>query len=116
MLYCKTINEEIIVVQPLDDVENSQCIHLVKHGEEPTLSVYMYDDNYEWDWGFDITVPSDYERIKLCIFEMISECDTMVDLGCTLDSIFREMLDDILIVDIDECEDCCGCEGCGYYQ
>ena len=116
MIYCKTINEEIIVVRPLDDIDNAKSIQLTKHGEEPTLSVYMCDGDYDWDWGFDISVPSNYERVKLCVFDAINACDTMAQLGCVLDSLFREMLDDILIVDIDECEDYCDCKYCGNLQ
>lgn len=116
MLYCKTINEENIVVHPLDDVNIYDYVRLMKHGEEPTLTVYICDGKYDWDWCFDISNPSDYERVKLCVFDAICECDTMEELGCMLDAIFREVFDDILIVDVDECEDCCDCEYCGYLQ
>ena len=116
MIYCKTINDEVIVVRSLNDIDNIQSIRLIKHGEEPSFSVYMYDGEYDWDWCFDMTNPSDYERVKIYIFALINECDTMAELGYELDSIFRELFDDILIVDVDECEDCCSCDYCNYLQ
>ena len=101
---------------PMDNIDSYECVRLIKYGDETALSVYVYDGKYEWDWAFDISNPSDYERIKLCVFDVICECDTMEELACMMDALFREAFDDILIVDVDECESCCECEYCGYSQ
>lgn len=114
MLYCKTINKEAILVHPMNDVANHQYVELTKYGDEPTFSVYMFDDENEYFWEFDMCNPSDYERVKLCIFDSICECDTMEELGCMLNAIFEEVFGEILLVE--DCADCIDCEGCGFYQ
>ena len=110
MIYCQTINEEHIAVHPMDNMKNTQFIYLTKCGNEPMFLVSMNDcEGDEWYWEFDMTCPSDYERVKLNIFNAIFECDTMVELAYTLDEIFKDGFEDILIQE--ECE--CDCPYCG---
>lgn len=111
MIYCETLNAECIAVHPLDDIDSTQYVELVKYGDEPKLAVWI-GDNDEWTWEFDLTCPSDYERIKLTVFDAVFVCDTMFELADALDSVFKNEYPDILIED--EC-DCCGCcGGCKY--
>lgn len=110
MIYCQTINKECVAVHPLDDINNTQYVELVRHGNIPLLAVWMYDGEDEWVWEFELFNPSDYERIKMNIFDAIFACDTMFELADALDAIFRGSFEDILIVD--ECDGCNGCAKC----
>ena len=114
MIYCKTINVERIAVHPMDDVNNTQFIELTKYGDEPVFSVDVCDGEFQYFWEFDMSEPSDYERVKLCIFDMICNCNTMEELVYTLDVIFRDWFEEILIEDRYEC--CADCDGYGYLQ
>lgn len=119
MIYCQTINKECIAVHPLDDINNTQHVELVKYGDTPMFAVYMYDGEDEWVWEFEMYTPSDYERVKMNIFDAIFVCDTMLELAEALDAIFENDFDDILIRNEDgECEGCEGCEEdcCKYNQ
>lgn len=111
MIYCQTINKEYIAVHPLDDINNTQYIELVKHGDAPIFSVWLDDGEFEWSWEFEMFNPSDYERVKYNIFEIMFECDTMLELAEALDDLFNDEFEDILIVD-----KCDGCEGCNKYN
>ena len=114
MIYCKTINVERIAVHPMDDASNTQFIELTKYGDETVFSVDMCDDEFQYFWKFDMSEPSDYERVKLCIFDMICHCNTMKKLVYTLDVVFRDWFEEILIEEEYEC--CADCDGCGYLQ
>lgn len=116
MRYCQTINKECIAVHPLDDIYNTQYVELIKYGDAPMFAVYVDDGNDEWLWEFDMYTPSDYERVKMNIFDAIFECETMPELVEALDAIFRDGFGDILIED--ECNGCMGCEEdcCKYNQ
>ena len=119
MIYCKTINEEKIAVKPIDDMDNVQFIELTKYGDDPIFSVNVCIDEFECLWEFDMSDPSNYERVKFSIFDVICNCNTMDELVCTLDVVFREGYEDILIDECecyDECEDCCGYGCCEYLQ
>ena len=114
MIYCQTIDKECIVVHSLDDIGNAQCVELIKYGDIPMFAVYVDDGEYEWYWEFEMSTPSDYERVKMNIFDAIFECDTMLELAEALDAIFKNRFKDILIVD--ECDECKDCEGCSKYR
>ena len=109
MMYCKTNMVEQIAVHPLDDIESTHFVELVRHGDVPILSVWLDDGEEEWEWEFEMFVPADYERIKMNIYDAIFACDTMLELAEALDDIFDDRFADILIVD--ECSDCDGCCG-----
>lgn len=112
MIYCKTIKEERIVVHPMNNHRIYRSVDLTMYGDEPFLSVYIEDDKNEWLWEFDMTVPSNYERVKMCIYDVIFECDTMPELAEMLDDVFHEGFASILIED--ECDGCEHCNDCPY--
>lgn len=114
MRYCQTVNKECIAVHPLDDIGSTQYIELVKYGDIPMFAVLMDDGEDEWVWEFEMFTPSDYERVKMSIFDAIFECDTMIELSEALDAIFKDGFENILVVD--ECDECDGCEGCYKYR
>lgn len=110
MIYCRTIEVERIAVHPMDNMQNTQFVELTKYGDEPVFSVWVYDGEEEWDWEFDMTCPSDYERVKLNIFDAIFECDTMFELARVLDEVFKDGFEGVLIED--ECDCFKGCKYC----
>ena len=114
MRYCQTYYTESIAVHPLDDIDNTQYVELVKYGDIPMFSVWTDDGEDEWFWEFEMFNPSDYERVKMNILDAIFECDTMLELAEALDAIFRNGFRDILVVG--ECVECDGCEGCHKYR
>ena len=107
MIYCQTINVERIAVHPMDDMKNTQFVELIKYGDIPMFAVCVDDGEDEWFWEFEMTEPSDYERVKMNTFDAIFECDTMLELAEALDSIYKDGFASILVVD-----ECDGCEGC----
>ena len=111
MIYCQTTNKECIAVHPLDDINNTQWVELIKYGDISMFAVYVDDGEDEWFWEFDTANPSDYERVKMNTFDAIFGCDTMQELAEALDDIYSEIFGDILIVD-----ECDGCEGCCKYM
>lgn len=110
MIYCQTINKECLVVHPLNNTNSTQFVELIKHGDVPIFAVWMEDEECEFLWEFEMDTPSDYERVKLSVFDAICECDTMYELADALNAIFENDFADILIAD--ECADCDGCNGC----
>lgn len=110
MIYCQTINKECIAVHPLNDTNSAHFVEIAKYGNIPMFAVWMNDGEDDWFWEFEMFTPSDYERVKMNIFDAIFECDTMLELAEALDAIFEDSFEDILIVD--ECDKCDGCEGC----
>ena len=112
MIYWKTNKVEQIAVHPLDDINSTQFIELVQYGETTIFSVWMDDGENEWFWEFDMDCPSDYERVKIRIFDVIAACETMTELAVSLDAVFEDDFGNILI--IDECDCCDGCEGCRF--
>ena len=114
MIYCQTVNKECIAVRPLNDINNTQCVELIKYGSVPMFAVYVYDGKDKWTWEFEQLNPSDYERVKISVFDAIFACDTMPELAVALDSIFKDECENILIED--ECDECDGCEGCNKHR
>ena len=114
MRYCKTINKECIAVHPLDDIGNTHYIELIKAGDVPMFAVWMDDGEVVWIWEFEMFTPSDYERVKMNVFDAVYTCDTMLELSDALDTIFREYFAEILIVD--ECAECDGCGVCNRHN
>lgn len=112
MIYCETFNKEYIEVRPLDDITTSQYVELVKYGSEPKFAVGVYDGEKDWVWEFDMSCPSDYERVKLTVYDAIFVCETMFELADALNEVFINEYEDILIED--ECNCCNGCGGCEF--
>lgn len=126
MIYRQTINIERIAFSPLDDVNSTQFIELAKFGDVATFGVWAGE---KWYWEFDMSEPSDYERVKMNVYDAIFECDTMEKLGEALNAIFEDGFGEILLDDDDDdveefeweeeddCEDelpDCGCHRCPY--
>ena len=61
----------------------------------------------EWFWEFWYTSKTDYERVKMCIMDIASECDSFAETLNTLNEVFLEYFDDMLIF---EEEEKCQCE------
>ena len=97
MIYRQTINIERIAFSPLNDTNSTNCVELVKFGDTATFGVSMNNDEYEWYWEFDMSEPSDYERVKMNMYDAIFGCDTMEELGEALDAIFEDGFGEILI-------------------
>ena len=110
MRYGQTFNTESIAVHPIDDINSTRYVELIKYGDIPMFAVWVDDGEDEWFWEFEHFNPSDYERVKMNIFDAIFECDTMPELAEALDAVFRDSFEDILV--IDECDECSGCDGC----
>lgn len=110
MIYCETINKECIAVRPLDDEKNTQYVNIVKYGDTPMFAVCMDIGDFELIWEFEMNCPSDYERVKMSVFDAIFVCETMTELAEAFDDIFENDFKDILIVD--ECGECNSCKGC----
>ena len=104
MIYRQTINVERIVLSPLDNPNSRQFLEFVKHGDEPKFAVFMKDSEGEWFWEFDMSEPSDYERVKMNTYDAIFGCDTMDELGEALDAIYEEGFEEILIDGDDDCD------------
>ena len=114
MIYCQTINKECIAVHPLNNTNETKFVELVKYGDTPMFAVWMNDGEVDWFWEFEMSSPSDYERVKMNIFDAIFKCETMDELAWALNDIFEDEFVDILV--IDECDGCDGCEGCSKYK
>ena len=112
MIYCQTINVERIAVHPLNDINNTQYVEIMKYGNAPLFAVWMNDGEDDWFWEFEMFNPSDYERVKMNVFDAIFGCDTMPELAEALNAIFENNFADILVED--ECDGCDDCEN--YYE
>ena len=110
MIYRQTINVERIALSPLDNVDSIQFVDLVKFGDVPTFAVSIANKENDWYWEFDMAEPSDYERVKMNLYDAIFECDTVEELGEALDAIFEDGFDEILLYcnrneeEYEECE------------
>lgn len=114
MIYCRTMNTEQIAVHPMDNMKDTRYVNLIKAGDIPRflVAVEVNGDDDMYCWEFDMTNLSDYERVKLNIFDTIFECDTMIDLVKELNDIFHDGFENILIED-DE-EEPSSCNYCKY--
>lgn len=108
MIYHGTANIENIIVHPYDNIRNFQVVSLTKYPDAPFFSVEVDDGEDVWMWEFEQNNNSDYERVKINIFDAIYDTDSMVELAERLDDIFTDGFADILVED-----DCDGdCEHC----
>lgn len=118
MIYCQTINVERIAVHPLDNIDNTQYVELAKYGDAPMFAVWMNDGEDNWLWEFEMFNPSDYERVKMNVFDAIFGCDTMLELAEALNAIFENNFEDIMVVDeynicdVDKCSGCDSFDNC----
>lgn len=96
MIYYQTITKECIAIRPLDE-HDTYFVELMKRGNKPEFAVCIDVGEHEYLWIFDGSNPSDYERVKLNVFDVIFEWDTIHELVDSLDAIFRHDFDNILI-------------------
>lgn len=114
MIYCQTTNVERIAVHPLNNINDTQYVELIKCGDTPLFAVWANDGEDDWFWEFKMLNPSDYERVKMNVFDAIFACDTMFELVEALNAIFENYFANILIADecgnyddgCDNCDDC----------
>ena len=108
MVYCgESLTESIIMhKEELGKViENeSHCINITTSIHEPKFYVTCCC-NEEWVWEFYYTSKTDYARVKMCIIDMMYECNNMYQLMDLLDEVFLEVFEDMLVEE--DCE-CCG--------
>jgi len=109
MVYNGTYTAEVITFHTAGIYEDMYCIELQKHCDESMFRVSCCCDP-TWVYEFDMSTPSDYERVKFNIMEQVFECDDVYELLNVLDEMFKDGFADILVED--EC-DCDGnCEHC----
>lgn len=111
MYFCGKYEEESFLVHPMDDLDSTHFISIIKAKEEPIFSVTCCCDD-EWVWDFWYS-SSNYERVKWFIMDAIFNSETMDELIDVLDDAFAEYCEEMVAYD-DECDcDCdCDCENC----
>lgn len=109
MVYCGSGYTENIIVHEEDArgvIENEvHSISLTTAVHEPKFYVTCCCSE-EWVWEFYYTSKTDYERVKMCIIDMLYECNNMYELMSLLDEVFLEVFEDMLVED--EEVECCG--------
>ena len=119
MVFNGVDNVEIINVHPMNDLNETHYISMVKKANEPVFYVTCCC-NSDWYYEFYLENNSDYERVKFNVMEAIFECDTMEELLCYLSEVFEDGFSDILVEDVAELQtgeiecdqDCANCEFC----
>ena len=99
MIYRGTYQQETIMVSPEDCTQSYQFIDLTKDAADNILTVRLDTGLDECEWSFYLDEPSDYERIKFNIMQSVFETENMEKLAETLDEIFNDGFEDILIED-----------------
>lgn len=112
MLYHGTNKTETIWIGPENDLKEMHCIELIKSDDEPVFCVTACC-NEDWMWAFYMDGVSNYEMVKHTIIDEVFECDDMGELLDTLDAIFADEFEDILVKDECECDGSC-CEHCDH--
>ena len=105
MVYCSTGSLERLFFHPNNNLEERHWVDLEMSNCGATFSVTMCCDD-EWVWEFYYTSKTDYERVKMCIIDMLYECNNMYELMSLLDEVFLEVFEDMLVED--EEVECCG--------
>lgn len=108
MVYCGTAASEMIMVHPMDNLNETRIIEMVKAAHDPKFIVTVeVADDYVYAWEFWMEDNSLYERVKLNIFDCIFEYDTMEEIASALDEIFEDGFSDVLVRECDEdCNEC----------
>ena len=108
MTYCGTAVNEVIYVHPNNNIDEHGTVIMRKDAHESVFNVLVVGNEHAEEWTFAYECNTDYERVKLCIFDMIAEVDTMDELQECLSVVFAECFD-YMLVDAG----CCGnCESC----
>ena len=108
MVFRETNQIESIAVSPMDGLNETHYINLIKSGSEPTFYVTCCCDE---DWGYEFYLEnnSDYERVKFNIMNAVFECETMDDLLNMLSDTFEDGFADIMVEECDHCNCDCDC-------
>lgn len=104
MVFCSTMNEETILMHPEDDLNETHYINLIMSNHEPKFFVTCCCDE-DWIWELYYTSKTDYDRVKWCIMDLLSECENMYQLMDLLDEVFVEVFADMIV---EEEYECCG--------
>ena len=109
MVYYGTDVVEVIRFNPMNNLNETHYISMTKSADDVTFRVETCCDP-NWCYEFYLLNNSDYERVKFNIMNAVFECDTVGQLIVTLEEIFEDGFEDILVKECcDEC--CCGeCE------
>lgn len=114
MIYCGTEMKEVIIVHPDDDVNKMAWVILTKAAHDNIFSVELvFDEDFSVEWNFWLEGGTNYEQVKLCIFDTMESVDDMAELCECLDGLFTECFSEILIEE--SCEDCDKKDGCEEY-
>ena len=109
MKLCGIIETEQIDLHEEDDLDQTYSIALTKAKHEPMFCVFSnYDPTWIWEfWNMSTT---DYERVKMCILDIASDCEDIEETLYVLSNVFVECFGDMLVEE--ECECTCGGTGC----
>jgi hypothetical protein len=111
MVYYSNYATEGIVFHAKEDADDFYIIALTKNldGEACRVEVDFDDD---WYWEFEM-LPGAYELVKHMIMDVAFECENGDELLMELDTLFDEVLSEIVVRD--ECETTCDCDhGCNH--
>lgn len=101
MVFKGSSNIESIFFHPAGDSEE---VHWIDLTMRPDSNTFMVTCCCGEDWNYEfIYTKSDYERIKYTIMQEIFEADSVEEVMETLDEIFTDGFEDILIND--DCEE-----------
>lgn len=108
MVYYGTNTSERIMIHPAGEQENVHFIEMTKYADAPMFSISCCCDE-DWGYVFWMENNSDYERVKLNIFDAVWECEDMDSLMRVISEIIEDGFKDILVKN--ECNgDCEHCE------
>ena len=109
MIYNGTEKMELIYFHLENDESVRHFVTMEIDSDEPVFYVRTCC-NDDWEWKFYYTA-SNYEMVRHAIFDAGLESENMAEMLWTLDAIFEEIFEDIIVWDCD-C-DCDGnCENC----
>ena len=108
MVYRGTDIVEVIAVSPMNALDETHYINIIKSANEPTFYVTCCCDE-DWMYEFYLESNADYERVKWNIMNTIFDCETIDELLNTLSEIFEDGFEDIIVNNCD-CDG--GCDHC----
>ena len=95
MIFCGISQTESICLHEKNNLDQTDIIDITTDTHEPKFYVYACS-NEEYMWEFRYTSKTDYERIKMCIIDVASDCDSLTETLDALSGVFLEYFDDIL--------------------
>lgn len=110
MIYCGTDKVELIWFH-LEEDENERHVITMEQDCDENVFYVRTCCNSDWEWKFVYTAGC-YDMVKHAIFDAGFDCEDIEDLLWTLDGIFEEYFDKIVIWDECDCENGCECCNC----